>query len=345
MGTLEHPYQHNISPTLSIIIVNSDTLELTLNCLNSIYRHHPHEPFEIILVDNFSEISPHQSVKELFPHVVLLSSDQKQGFAKNYNLGIQKSMGEYILVLNNDTWIHPGALNALLEGLRQDPAYGMAGAKLLSSNGNVQSVCARKFITPLRYVLIQFLLDLGLPSGKLIDKISQWKLNRKSSGPIQCISGACMLVKRSALEETGLLDEGYDFYYEDIEWCHRFWNYGFQVAYISEAVITHYGDSSLSKVKVWAKKSEYLSALRYFITYHRLTRIGAWMIWAATVLSYHMRWVVFSVLEIFSSQQGHKQSYQELASWIKTQSPTRLRMFSQDVIPTGKRIEKKSRTT
>lgn len=331
------------NPSLSIVIVNSDSVDLTITCLESIYRYPPREPFEVILVDNCSESSCLPLVNERFPQVVTRSAPQKQGFAKNYNLGIQNSHGEYILVLNNDTLVHPGALTTLLEGLRQNDLYGMAGPKLRSANGKIQTVCARALITPFRYILIQFLLDLALPSGKIIDRFRQWSLSRQASAPVPCISGACMLVRRRALEKAGLLDEGYDFYYEDIEWCHRFTRFGYAVVYIVEAQITHFGDSSLSKVKVWAKQSEYRSALRYFQGYHGLTRWKHWVIWAATVLSYHMRWAAFSALEMFSGEQGHKQAYRQLAGWIRTQSPARVDLFTQDSSPPSKNVEKNTR--
>jgi N-acetylglucosaminyl-diphospho-decaprenol L-rhamnosyltransferase len=320
---------------LSIVIVNSDGLEMTINCLESIFQHPFKEHFEVILVDNCSDVTCIPVVNQKFPQVKTLSSEQKQGFAKNYNLGIKIAEGEYILVLNNDTIIHPGALTALVDALRQNEPYGMVGPKLLSENGEIQSVCARALITPVKYILIQFLLDLSLPTGKIIDRINRWKLKRKSSGPVACISGACMLVKREALEKVGLLDEGYDFYYEDIEWCHRLILSSYKVAYIAEAEITHFGDSSLSRVKVWAKQSEYQSALRYFKTYHGLTRWKHWIVWLTTLFSYHFRWVAFAGLEVFTGDRGHRQAYRQLARWITTQIPSRVTLTAAGQPPSA----------
>ena len=130
-----------------------------------------------------------------------------------------------------------------------------------------------------------------------------------------------MLVTREALQTAGLLDEGYDFYYEDIEWCHRFQRCGKQVAYVAEAQITHLGDQSLSKVKVWAKQSEYQSAIRYFRHYYGLTTRQLWLIWSATVIGFLMRGLTFLILEALSGERTHARAYLYLWQWILRRRP------------------------
>jgi GT2 family glycosyltransferase len=170
-------------------------------------------------------------------------------------------------------------------------------------------------------VLAQFLLDLGTPSGKLWDRYKQRRLEQRKSGPVPCISGACMLLKREVLAKAGLLDEGYDFYYEDVEWCHRIRKSGYQVAYVAEAEITHLGDRSLSKVKEWAKQSEYLSAVRYFRQYHHLNWIQLWFLWLFTVISYAIRVVAYWGYQTFTGRRGHSQAYHRALSWILANPP------------------------
>jgi GT2 family glycosyltransferase len=272
-------------------------------------------------VDNCSEELFPPRLHETFPQVRIYQSPQRQGFSKNYNLGIHQARGDYILILNNDTLVHANALNTLLHNLQSNPSYGMVGPRLLWTDGRVQTVCARALITPVYYVLLQFLLDLALPTGKLWDRYQRWLLEKRSSGPVPCLSGACMLTSRAILGKTGLLDEGYDFYYEDIEWCHRFQQNGYQVAYISEAKITHLGDQSLSKVKEWAKQSEYRSALRYFRQYYRISKVGLWVIWLATVVGLTCRAVFFTLFEILTSKTSHAQAYRNLSRWILMHPP------------------------
>jgi GT2 family glycosyltransferase len=309
------------APILSIVIVDSDSMEYTLQCVGSIYRYPLNEPFEIIVVDNCSYISCLPVIQERYPQVRTYTAPQRQGFSKNYNLGIHHSVGEYVLVLNNDTILHPNALNHLISAARKNPIYGMLGAKLFSANGKIQTVCVRKLQTPLSYLWINLFLDAGLPLGKLKDRYDRLKLEYRSSGPVPCISGACMLLPRAVLEKIGMLDEAYDFYYEDIEWCHRVHVHGMEVAYIAEAEITHYGDQSLSRAKVWAKQSEYRSALRYFRQYHHLSTQQAWMIWIATVLSFFLRGCVFLYKDLLTHKVNYSRSYFYLFSWALSNIP------------------------
>jgi N-acetylglucosaminyl-diphospho-decaprenol L-rhamnosyltransferase len=311
-----------MKPTLSIVIVDSDSAADTLQCLDSIFRFPPDAPFEVILVDNCSKVSCLPAVRASYPHVRTFSAPERQGFAKNYNLGIRQSHGQYVLVLNNDTIIHPQALSRLLCAARENPSYGMLGPKLLSTNGKPQTVCARSLQHPYSYLWINLFIDAGLPLGKFWDRYRRWRLARRRSGPVPCISGACMLLPRGTLDRIGLLDEGYDFYYEDIEWCHRVQIYGQAVAYIAEAEITHLGDQSLSKVKVWAKQSEYRSALRYFGQYYGLTGRQAGMIWLVTVMNFFLRGLIFLFAEAIDGKSAHARAYFYLWSWVLDRKPT-----------------------
>jgi GT2 family glycosyltransferase len=314
---------HNRRTVLSIVIANSDGTEFTLNCLDSIYKYPPKVQFEIILVDNCSQNPIFPIVEHRYPQVHTLSAPERQGFSKNYNLGMRHATGELVMILNNDTFVHAGALDTLIRTIRQHDLYGVVGPKLLWPDGSIQTVCARELLTPALYAMTQCVLDLGTPTGKLWDRYQRSKLERRKSGPVPCISGACMLVKSEVLDKVGLLDEGYDFYYEDVEWCHRITKFGYHVGYVSEAEITHLGDRSLSKVKEWAKQSEYLSALRYFRQYHHLNCIQLWLLWLFTVVSYAIRVVAYWGYETLTGKRGHSQAYHRVLSWILANSPVR----------------------
>ena len=315
--------QRRAVPEISIVIVNSDSTEHTLACLDSIFLHPPGMTYEVILVDNCSAVSCLPVVAETYPEVHRLSSPQKQGFARNYNLGMRKAKGKYILILNNDTVVLPGTIDMLVRALESHPEYGMVGPQLRSRNWRVQSVCARRLPTPWDYLAWQFLTDPGLPTGRLWEYIRQRRVARRQSGPVECISGACMLISRQAMDQVGMLDEGYDFYYEDIEWCHRMRRYGYQVGYVAESRLFHLGDQSLSKVKEWAKRSEYMSARRYFHHYYHLSTTWAWMLWFSTLSGFVLRAIAFRVWEALSSKPGYNREYQRLVGWILLQKPVK----------------------
>jgi GT2 family glycosyltransferase len=308
-------------PLLSIVVVNTDGVRDTLACLESIYHHPPDAALEVVLVDNCSQDSCLSLAHRQFPQVRTFSAPERQGFAKNYNLGMHHARGEYLLILNNDTVVQDGALDALLDQMRINPTYSMLGPKLVSPEGQIQPECARSLPTPFSFVLKQLVLDPAFPIGRLWRHYLSWRVSRRPSGPVPCITGACMLVTRAVLETIGLLDESYDFYYEDIEWCHRLWSQDKVVAYVAEAQIAHLGDRSLSRVKVWAMQSEYQSALHYFREYHALGSKQTWLLWIATVVSFHMRALAFLFLERVSGKSGHAEAYVQLCKWILGQRP------------------------
>ena len=249
------------------------------------------------------------AARDRYPQVRAYSAPARQGFARNYNLGIRLTRGQYVLILNNDTLVQPKTLDTLLDALRDNLHYGVVGPRLLAVNGIIQTVCARPLLSPLRYVSTLLLLDFGLPTGKMYDAYRRRRLRQHPSGPVPCLSGASLLVARGTLDRIGLLDEGYEFYFEDVEWCHRVQKSGQQVAYIAEASLTYLGDQSLSKVKVWAKQSEYRSALVTFRQYYHIGLGRARLVWLATALSFSMRFTLFKVKELIARQPCSSSEY------------------------------------
>jgi GT2 family glycosyltransferase len=309
-------------PFFTIVIVNSDGLRDTLNCLESIFLYPPQVDFEVVLIDNCSLVPIRDAVRKAYPRVSVHTTPQKQGFSKNYNMGIRLAQGELVMILNNDTIMHANALDILLNAIRQNPTYGMVGPKLLSPNGQIQPVCARPLTTPGFFIRKQLYLDAGTPTGKRWLSNQQKKLTSRISGPVPCISGACMLTSKTILEQVGLLDEGFEFYFEDVELCHRVQEHEYEVAYIAEAKITHLGDQSLYKVREWAKKSEYLSALRYFEQYYQLTKTKKVIIWFFTVMSYFLRALYFSLVKYFTNKENFADTYWRLFKWILRNYPS-----------------------
>ncbi len=318
--SLEFVPESKDRPVLSIVIVDSDGRSDTLRCLESIYRHPSSESFEVLLVDNCSEQSCLAEVQQRFPGVRTLQSPQRQGFARNYNLGLRHALGQYLMILNNDTLVQSGALDSLLGALRDHPGYAFVGPRLRGQDGRIQSFCARPLLKPLGYIVRLLLLDLGSPIGLLWERLQASLLEHRPTGPVACLSGACMLARREALEQIGLLDEGFDFYFEDAEWCHRAQKQGWKLGFVAEAEVVHLGDHSLSKVKVWAKQSEYRSAIRYFQRYYGIGRAEITLIRIATLISYSIRWVVYKFQEVITGKAGHSAAYVELIRWISREN-------------------------
>lgn len=304
------------APAISVILCNSDGADHTLACIESLYRHPAAGSLEIILVDNASRDGCVAAVRERFPAVRVIVAPRRQGFSRNYNMGLRAASGDYLFVINNDTLVEPGTMQRLVDAMVADPRYGMVGPRMLGGDGRIQTPCLRPLPTLASYALQQLALDPAMPLGRLWQRLEQRRIAARPAGPVPCISGAAMLLSRRSLETVGLLDEAYDFYYEDIEWCHRVQRRGLLVGYAPEARIVHFGGQSSMKVKIWARQNEYLSALRYFSAYRGAGPTALALIRLATLAGFLMRGLAFLAAEALSGKGGYARDYLFLWQWL-----------------------------
>ncbi len=248
---------------LSIIIVNWNTRELLAQCLASIYANPPQGSFEVIVVDNGSTDDSLGMVCTAFPQAHIIRNGKNVGFARANNVGIEHSQGEYILLLNSDTLVLPGSLDALLSAAER-PMVGVVGPKLLNPDGSFQA-SGNDFPT----LLSEVLLLTGLARWIYGPSFPSYSAQTSSSSRgCDWIGGACLLARRAAVEQVGRLDTTYFMYVEEVDWCYRFRRAGWQVGYCAEAEIIHYGGASASRTtqtqlqRLYASKAHFL-ARRY----------------------------------------------------------------------------------
>ena len=253
--------------TLSIICVNWNSLDFLLDCIASIYEGAPDSPFEIVVVDNASTERGLELLKDRFPLVRLVKSDRNLGFAGANNLGIRNSSGRYILLLNPDTKVIGSAVGLLLRSIEALPDAGIVGGTLLNGDLSVSTTSIQKFPTILNQFLTAEWLRVRYPSLPL------WNiapLFSKHSGPLKVdvIPGACMMLRRSALEQAGLLTEDYFMYAEDIDLNYKIKKLGYASYYVAEAQVIHYGGRSSARQQVsqWSTLMTCRAMLRYFRT-------------------------------------------------------------------------------
>jgi len=225
---------------LSIVILHYRTPALLFNCLTSLLSN----PFtagtsEIWVVDNASGDGTPARVRREFPHVQVLVNEANLGFAAGNNRGVARSAGRYILLLNPDTEVHPGALDALVAFMERHPGAGAAGAQLIGLDGEVQSSC-RRFPNFLGVILRGTPLHRLFPRHPSLRRYLMEDCDRMQTREVDWILGACMLIRRQAWQEVGPLDEGFFMYYEDIDWCYRAHEAGWKIYYVPEARITHH---------------------------------------------------------------------------------------------------------
>lgn len=261
----------NYNIDLSIIIVNWRAKELLRHCLNSIYEKTRGITLEIIVVDNASSDGSVDMVSKEFPQVRLLVNSENMGFARANNLAVPLTSGKYIGLLNPDTILLNNAFGMMVAKLDGESKIGIIGPKLLALNNTVQKFCARRFLT-LRGEILWLLFGerLSASSGYYLPPT-----NYDTSQTVDCISGACLVVRRDALDEGQIFDPQFFMYAEDIDLCYEMARNGWKVFYLSDAQVLHYGGASASQdaifVGVYALKANH----RFFIK--RYGKLTGWL--------------------------------------------------------------------
>jgi GT2 family glycosyltransferase len=228
---------------LSIVIVSWNTRELLDKCIASIYACPPPGAFETWVVDNASVDGSVEMVREKYPQVRLMGSQENMGFARANNLAIRESTGKYVVLLNPDTEVKPGAFDILTCFMDEHPNAGGAGPYLLNPDGTFQVSCY-PLPTLSREVWRLFHLDLIFPYGTY--RQESWNPNQFRE--VGVLKGACMILRHAALDQVGLMDEDYFMYTEEVDLCYRFTSGGWPLYWVPQARIVHYGGQSVEQV-------------------------------------------------------------------------------------------------
>lgn len=253
--------------TLSIIIVNWNTRDLLRACLKSIYATLDETSFEVFVTDNASSDGSADMVEAEFPEVQLIRSAKNLGFSAANNLGLRQASGEFVMLLNPDTELRPGSVAHMLSYATDHADVGLIGPKLVMPNGQLQQ-SGRRFPTFLREVLgITRLFRVVRPWH---DKHLSWgRLDFDETVEVDEVAGACMLIRRSALDAIGLLDERFFMYYEDVDLCYRLKKAGWKVMYMGDTEVVHAWAQGAVKAGVLHSNGlMYYSQYLYFLKHH-----------------------------------------------------------------------------
>jgi len=221
---------------LDIVVVSYHCRSLLRDCLNSLSAFPPAGGARIWVVDNASADGTVEMVREKFPEVELIASDENLGFSKANNLAIARGSAPFVLALNPDTLMTEGALDQMLELMEQRPEIGISGCRLELPDGTFDHAARRSFPTPLS-ALAHF-TGVGRLK-KTPARLAQYRAPEVESGPVDAVNGAFMLMRREALEEVGLFDEGYWMYMEDLDLCYRFAQAGWITWYEPAVKVIH----------------------------------------------------------------------------------------------------------
>lgn len=244
---------------LSIVIVSWNVADLLDNCLKSILAHPPLGSYEILVVDNASKDQSVKILQERFPQVRLILNDENVGFAAANNQAMQAAQGRYILLLNPDTIVFDGTFQYLVDFLDQHPQAGAAGSLYQNPDGSLQP-SAFPFPTVSRELWRLLHLDRLHAYGTYA--MQRWSL--ETPREVDSLQGASLMLRRAALDETGLLDTGYFMYTEEIDLCYRLRQKGWLLYWVPRSRIIHYGGQSTRQAALKMFLCLYGSKVQFF---------------------------------------------------------------------------------
>ncbi|HLO57829.1 MAG TPA: glycosyltransferase [Bacteroidales bacterium] len=232
---------------LSVIIVNYNVKYFLEQCLHSVMKAIEGIRAEVFVVDNHSADGSVQMVRDKFPDVKLIANAVNAGFAKANNQAVRMATGRYVLLLNPDTVVQEDSFTSCISYMDSNPDAGCLGVKMIDGKGRFLPESKRALPTPAVAFYKIFGLSALFPHSHRFGKYHLGFLDKDKIHDVDVISGAYMFMRRSALEKTGLLDETFFMYGEDIDMSYRFNLAGFRNVYYPRTTIIHYKGESTRK--------------------------------------------------------------------------------------------------
>ena len=248
---------------LSVIIVSWNTRDLLAGCLRSLFATNHAGSIEVWVVDNASKDGSVDMVESCFPLVRLIANSENLGFARANNQALRRCNGRYILLLNPDTEIKPGALQTLMQFMDLNLQAGGAGPYLLNSDGSLQVSCY-PLPTLFRELWRLFYLDNLFPVG--VYQMKDWDDTQPRQ--VEVLKGACIILRRQALEQVGLFDEDYFIYTEEVDLCYRFTRARWPLYWVPRAKVVHFGGQSVEQVSDEMFMLLYSTKIIFFRKHH-----------------------------------------------------------------------------
>jgi len=245
-------------PDLSVIIVTWNTREMTLRCLEHLRKGLAGMDAEVFVVDNASSDGTAEAVRAKHPEAKLLVMERNLGFAGGNNAAIPKAAGRYVLLLNSDAMVEPGAARELLSFMETHKDAAACGAQLLNQDGTRQNSFDNfpTFITEL--------VPKGLLRGIFPKKYPSKRQEYREPLEVDSVLGACMMIRAEAIRKVGVLDEGFFFLYEETDWCLRMKKAGWRIFFAPSARVLHLQGQTKASKRAAAKIEHYRSLYAYF---------------------------------------------------------------------------------
>jgi len=267
-------------PAVSVVIVSFNTQPELLRCLDSLAEN-VSLPLEVVVVDNASEDGTVEALRREQPRVQLIANRENVGFARACNQGLGAARAPFVLVLNSDTEVRPGAVEALVQALERHPDAALAGPRTLNSDGTLQASFGPPLTLLGEWRQRRLMSALRARRPEALQELEEtWRGAREPAW----ISGSCLLARRSALEEVGLFDEGFFLYEEDVDLCLRLKRAGWRLVLEPDAAVVHHVGRSTQKAPRLASLEYQRSHLRYYRKHNgrfQTVLLVAWLVASA----------------------------------------------------------------
>lgn len=250
-------------PDLSVLIVSFNDSEVLLPCLESIYLSSPRIEMEIIVVDNGSRDSTVRRLRERFPQVALIEAGYNAGYAGGNNFAFRKARGRFVLFLNPDTLVRPGALEGLVARADSLPDLGALGPNVVNEDGSLQRSCFRS--PRLLDFFDSFMLSRVPGYARCFGYLGYRDEDYRRDMEVDAVSGCSLLARRELLERIGAFDEEYFVYFEEADLCERVRASGHKVYYTPAASIVHLGGVTTRRQEAWFRIQAERSRQRFFV--------------------------------------------------------------------------------
>jgi GT2 family glycosyltransferase len=248
---------------LSVIIVTWNSQDHIVSCLASLGKQAKDPSTEIIVVDNGSQDGTKNLIGSDFPTVRVHTNVRNLGFTRACRRGLSECQGEYVLLLNPDTEIMAGALDRMIQHMDGHPEVGALGPQLLFPDGRVQSSC-RQFPT-YRLMLWEFTgLRWLFPESHIFGAWRMGYFDHRRIRPVDQPMGACLLLRRSALQAIGTLDERFEMFFSDVDLCRRLKDADWEIIFFSSAQVIHRAGSSIQRARGRMLLASHRDCYRYF---------------------------------------------------------------------------------
>jgi GT2 family glycosyltransferase len=296
---------------ISVVIVGWNAKHYLELCLESLAKAPPRRSMEVLVIDNASTDGSVEMIEAKFPWVKLIKSNENLGFAKGNNVAIRQCQGAYVALVNPDVIVFPGCLDALADFLDEHPKVGNVGPRVLNPDMSMQSTC-RKFPTLWNNVCSASGLSTRFKNSRFFAGEHMFYFPHDRTLAVDVIVGCFSMIRREALDTVGMLDEDLFMYGDDVDWCRRARNAGWQVMFYPGGQAIHDRGKTTAPYPVRFAVAQQRSVLLYWTKHHSF--LGVLGI-RSIMLFHHLLRYTFSALPgLTHSQEGAQSNVRKQVS-------------------------------